>query len=94
MKKLNPAQRCRVNRWKKGTLLKAIHSGPPYAAIIFFRITAIGKREVLGEAISKYDELTSDESTSDEILIPFNNPLYSVWRKTSIRHLRVWQMGY
>lgn len=78
MKELSPVQRCKVNKWTIGTLLKVIVKDN-YLSIAFFRITAIGENDILIKQIfNPYDKITSGE-----IIAPFHDPHYTAWRKTS-----------
>jgi hypothetical protein len=87
MKELSPVQRCRANRWKVGTFLKAVYSDPVrFSKIVFFRITAIGEEEILGKEIPQ-----QEKTTSGEIILPLNSPLYTAWRRTSIKRASAWQ---
>lgn len=80
MKELSPAQRCKKNKWKKGTVLRATYDECGYTENhpVYFKITAIGECSVLGKQVS----LPPLTTTGEEIL-PLNDSSYSNWRKVS-----------
>lgn len=71
-KELTPIERCKKNKWRKGTNLRCITGS---GEIEYWKITAFGISEVLGIRIN----LKPFETTGETII-----PFYSrdKWRKT------------
>ena len=71
---LSPAQKCRRNGWKVGTVLKSVENLMGDKIVEYWYITAIGVYEVLG--------IRKDFAKSDEKYLDINDKDFR-WRKVS-----------
>jgi hypothetical protein len=72
-RELSSADRCKRHNWYVGSVLRSVsHSGEKR----FWRITAIGEREVLG-----IETRLPEKTTSGESILNICGPNYQSWHK-------------
>jgi hypothetical protein len=77
-RELSPVERCKKNKWKKGTTLQCkelVREQPKQFLYDYWKITALGESEVLGIRVC-----LKPFETTGETIIPFNK-CSCTWKK-------------
>ena len=81
MREISPVEKCHKNKWKKGTILRALEMEMGSPHFEYWKITALGENEVLGIRVN-----LQPFETCGETIIPFFKR--DSWRKLKYNRIR------